>query len=494
MQRYELRHRGPVTTVGFSRDRDGQFVATGGVVIDPGEEKKPNPRLGGEARVWRAKTGEPVTAPLPHPEPVFAVAVSPDTRLLVTGARDCCTRFFRIASGTLLGQPHYHYDAVAAVAFSPDGRAALSGVAGWRGVESARLWQLPADLERTGPAIRIEGDLWALAFSPDGRLLLTAGTDDAARLWGVRTGQPVGPALRHASAVGAAEFSRDGKLVVTGGTDNIARLWDVASGALRHTLPCATPVTVVAFSPDGQSVLTGGQDHTARLWSAATGQPLGGPLPHEGGVVAGLFHPDGQTFLTAAVDGAVRRWECGTGRLVSTSARLDEASRACFSPDGKLLLATLQDRWARLFRADSGQAHGAPLAMPGRAVSGTALAFAPDGRMAFTGDTDGTGRLWDTATGKPLGPPLPHHGKVWAAAFAGGGQLLATGDDSRAVRLWELPAPVAGTPERVRLWVELLTGMELDAQGALTSLGADAVQERRRRLDELGGPPEPGDR
>jgi hypothetical protein len=85
---------------------------------------------------------------------------------------------------------------------------------------------------------------------------------------------------------------------------------------------------------------------------------------------------------------------------------------------------------------------------------------------------------------------IVHRDPVSAATFAPGGRLLAIADESHAVRYWNLPAPVAGTPERVRPWVELLTGMELDAQGALTSLGAEPVQERRRRLDELGGSPE----
>jgi WD40 repeat protein len=115
-----------------------------------------------------------------------------------------------------------------------------------------------------------------------------------------------------------------------------------------------------------------------------------------------------------------------------------------------------------------------------------AAAFAPDGRTAFTANANGSGRLWDTVTGKPLGPPLEHLGTGFTAAFAAGGRLLAVGDDSGTVRLWELPEPVAGTPERVRLWAEVLTGMELDDQGVVTSLGPDAVRERRRRLDAPG--------
>jgi WD40 repeat protein/predicted Ser/Thr protein kinase len=485
-----LPHRGPVRAVAFSRD--GRLLATGGVAVELGGETDPRPRLRGEACLWRADTGAPALAPLPHPQPVWAVDVSPDNRLLLTGCEDGYARFFRVASGALLDHPHAHRGTVHAVAFSPDGRTALTGVTGYGRTENARLWQLPAGQGLDRPGIRPGGTSWALAFSPDGRLLATAGDDGTVRAWDVSTGQPAGPAVRLRSPAWVTAISPGGKLVATGSNDRRARLWDRATGALLHTLPCPGFLNAVVISPDGQTVLTGSEDGTARLWSVATGKPVGEPLPHGGPVLACLFDPDGRTVLTAARDRVVRRWDRETGRPVSTSVGFGSMNHARLSADGKLLLVVpFDDPWARLFRTDSGQACCPPLPMGSKVE---AAAFAPDGRTAFTGNTDGTGRLWDTATGTPLGPPLEHRGTAYAAAFAPGGRLLAVGDESGAVQLWDLPEPVAGTPERVRLRVELLTGMELDPQGALTSLGAESQREHRRRLDDLGGSPDPNDR
>ena len=78
-------------------------------------------------------------------------------------------------------------------------------------------------------------------------------------------------------------FSPDGKTVLTGSEDKTARLWDAATGQpLGPPLTHQGPVMAVAFSPDGKTVLTGSDDKTARLWDAATGQPLGPPLTHQG--------------------------------------------------------------------------------------------------------------------------------------------------------------------------------------------------------------------
>jgi hypothetical protein len=56
-------------------------------------------------------------------------------------------------------------------------------------------------------------------------------------------------------------------------------------------------------------------------------------------------------------------------------------------------------------------------------------------------------------------------------------------------RLWKIPAPLEGESERVVLWVQTITGMELDSNDATRALDASAWQARLRDLDQLGGPP-----
>jgi WD40 repeat protein len=350
---------------------------------------------------------------------------------------------------------------------------------------AAHLWDLPHDLERGGgwPLTRVPTQ--ALALSPDGRLL-AIGQEHAARVWDVATGKRVGPALPHGKAVLAMAFSPDGRRLLSGSVEGEARLWDLATGKCLYELPHREHVRAVAFSLDGTTLLTGSSDRTARLWDAATGAPIGEPLQHEEGLKAVHFDADGLTVQTASANQTICRWERQTGHLVHRLKLLASPSDSRFSPDGRLVLTRSGPMTTRFFDTDTGQPAGPPLRVRDRRVS--SLAVSLDGRTAFTGDADGAGQLWDVATGKPLGLALAHRDSVWTATFGPGG-ILAASDASGAVRLWDLPNPVGGTPERVRLWVEVLTGMELDVGGAASRLDAGALQDRRHQLEKLGGPP-----
>ncbi len=151
-----------------------------------------------------------------------------------------------------------------------------------------------------------------------------------------------------------------------------------------------------------------------------------------------------------------------------------------YSVDGRLILTGSADMTAQLWDAATGKALGPSLLHPAAVI---AVAISPDGRTLLTG-SGSRARLWDAATGKPIGTSFFLHGdRVSAVAFRPDGRQAMTGSYDRKVLLWDLPAPV----ERIVLWVQALTGMEMDEDNMIRVLDAPTWHQRRQRLQELGG-------
>jgi hypothetical protein len=142
---------------------------------------------------------------------------------------------------------------------------------------------------------------------------------------------------------------------------------------------------------------------------------------------------------------------------------------------------------ARLWETASGKPIGPPLHHQGEVV---AVALSADGKTALTGSRDNTARLWETATGKPIGPPLRHQAALTAVALSADGKTALTGSHDKTARLWNVPQPLRGEPERIMLWTQVITGLEVDELTTVRFLDAATWQERRDRLQKLGGPPQ----
>jgi WD40 repeat protein len=380
-------HTRPVQSVAFSPD--GKRLASGsGVYNQPGEVK-----------VWNLQTGGQVLDLKGHTRPVQSVAFSPDGKRFATGSADQTVKVWDlqkdqevlIPEGTTLGP----------TAFSPDGTRFVSG----SGVYHALKGQYDGvevkvgDLQSGQEVLTLKGHtngVTSVCFSPDGKRIASASSDETVKVWEAQTGQEL---LNLKGAGVDIAFSPDGKRIATGAGYGApvkrgeVKVWDAQTGQKLLYLQGDTgSVHSVAFSPDGKRIASGSADQTVKVWDAQTGQQVHNLKGYTGWVFSVAFSPDGKRLAIGAGDGVpgkrgeVKVWDAQTGqKLLDLQGDTGSVTSVAFSPDGNRIASNSFGGPVKVWDAQSGQE---VLALKG--ASGP-LAFSPDGKRLAAG-----WQLWDT--------------------------------------------------------------------------------------------------
>ena len=421
----------------------------------------------GPAAVWDPWTGERTAQLVGHGADVISADFSPSGRLVVTGGSDYTARVWDAARGTTVAVLKGQRASVGAVAFTPDEQSVITGA----GDGSVRRWDVGTGIvlrgHRAKPAplrgtVGQGSSVSAAEASPDARTVMTAGNDESARLWDIRTGREIvrpqkcgyKPSFHlsclqigvvtaaiqtdnHGPLEGAA-FSPDGRKIAIAGPDEAAFVLDATSGRMLTWLQGHTQkVADVAYRADGKRLVTAGLDNTARVWDARSGRELAVLRGHHGDVYKATFTPDGRGVATASEDGTVRLWHADGGPARRTLRLSRGAVRdVAVSADGRYLAAAA-DPDARILEMGTGRTIARLRGHDGVVIS---TAFSPDGRTLVTGGQDQTARLWDVPSGRPLGVLRGHNDYLRSARFTPDGRSVVTASDDGTARVFRCDA------------------------------------------------------
>ena len=333
---------------------------------------------------------------------------------------------------------------VNAIAVSENGQrvtgAVLESDGQGRGVAvpgGARLWTLGL------PTMFVhEGVAQSVAFSPDSRLLVTAGDDGAVYVWDAETGALEQELRRDDEAIKSAQFSPDGARIVTAHEGGAACIWNAKTGTLERTLPAGEGILYSAqFSPDGARIVTASEDRTVRVWDAATGTETLTLRGHTRAVHSAQFSPDGARIVTASEDRTVRLWDAASGDSLRVfPGTLDGVWRAAFDPQGEHIVVATGGSTVRVWDAGSGEelrALGA--AETDHMQTVVDAVFSPDGQRVATASWDGKARLWNVGAPDAPAPSAvvlaEYQDAVTGVAFSPDGRLIATCAVDGSVRL-----------------------------------------------------------
>ena len=280
------------------------------------------------------------------------------------------------------------------------------------------------------------GSVNSVAYSPDGKLLASGGSDGVIKLWHVPTGSELRALSGHADAVRSVAFSPDGKVIASGSADQTIILWDALSGRQLRSLKGHTAgILSIAFNSNGQTLASSADDQKIKVWDIATGAEKRELSGHERTVTALAYSPDGKLLASASADKTIRLWdaESGAPRLTINTKLFLRA--LAFSPDGQTLASGSQDYYIKFWRVADGAEVRTFTGNPGMSNS---IAYSPDGKRLISAKGDGLIELWTIETGQRINIVGGTNVTLNAVAFNPDGQSFASGGDDKTIKLWDV--------------------------------------------------------
>lgn len=370
----------------------------------------------------------------------FGVGVTPIVSLGAGAPREATANAGDARRTLIFPQLGHASGPTMAVAYSPDGALIASAGAD----NTIKLWDAASGREMRS-LVGHTNIVFSVAFSPDGRLILSGGNDKMIRLWDVATGRQLYSALGDRIVVNSVAFSPDGRQAVSVGSENKVILWDVATGLAERIIPDpsghVTFMTSIAFSVDGRHVLTGGHDlqadkHQLSLWDVVEGKLLRTFSGHSEMIKSVAFSPDGRQAVSASQDKTLRIWDIATGRSTQTLRTSSAQSGGAWSPDGRYVAGV--GIGVTLWDPGTGQAvrelkSSAP-SWQGGPVVGWSLAFGPGGQLVV--GSAGELLTWDAASGTQTHTLVSAAYPMSSLALTPDGKQFAVTGWREVVSLW----------------------------------------------------------
>lgn len=372
-------------------------------------------------------------------------------------------------------------------AFSPDGKR-IAIASGPTEGNVVRVWDVQSGAALTEP-IPLNGVVLTIAFSPDGKTLLTTG-ENAVAEHDAQTGAEVRPPIDHGNPVMCAVFTPDGSRIVSAALFETF-LWNAetrqAEGApLKHD---AIPQSF-AISPAGDKLAIALGDSTGRFFSLPDREPVGESFPHRSDINGLSFSANGLVLLSCSNDKTAALWDTAAGgRLAEPMRHEQPVIAATFTPteDAVLTVSGGQGKPARLYRwsVNRPPPSSAYLVHEARVLS---FAISPDGRRIVTGSADGKATVWDAQTHAVVAGPIQHDNEVVACAFSPDGGTIATAAGP-LVSLWDATTAKARTAPLTHDGA--VTAVSFSPDGALllaASLDGTARLWKAREATPAGAP------
>lgn len=329
-----------------------------------------------------------------------------------------------------------HTDAIMALAVTPDGSRIIS--AGQDG--TIRIWS-SRDGQETHRLQGHTGPVSGLAMSPDGRWFVSAGADMLLLVWDLHSGEEIRMIAGNHRAIRSVAAFHSHPWIACGTEDGKVNVFAVDEGTRLFTLTGHTQsVRSLVVSPDDRWIISGSEDKTIRIWDVAARKPNGALKGHKAGVHAVAVTPDGRHLVSAGHDELVLLWDWSRGKKLRTwRSPSDPVFALAPTPDGQWILGGTRSGYIKIWQLFGGREeqqvrpHTDPIYA--LVVQGSRIHSAGGDALAITNDC--TVKVLDQGIIGAGGLAAGHLADVKTLAFSPDGQALISGSVDGTLRIWE---------------------------------------------------------
>ncbi len=283
----ENAHEGQILCVAINND--GKYVITGGT------DKR--------TYIWDTKTGEKSKSFGGHAEKVTGVVYNSNYKTFVTASADMKLVVWGAEDSKPKGIIKGNTSPVTCVSINPINEYIANGAG-----NEIKIWD-----EKYKAVVSLQGhtkQVNSIAFSSDGKYLVSGSSDGTVRIWDPASGQLLHTMEASEKEILSVCFSADGKYVASGGTDNLVKIWNVQSGnKVYEFADYKTPINAVTFSPDVQYIVAGGTAGNIVIWNITLQQVAQTFPANAKGINAIAFNDEGNMFVSVGNDAAIKIWD-----------------------------------------------------------------------------------------------------------------------------------------------------------------------------------------